>query len=211
MALLHRATLRPTKLELLTAWLPTRSWYRGGGDVVRVTGFRFDDPDGEVGIETLLVRAGDGPLLQVPLTYRAAPRPDGDAGLLGTAEHSVLGRRWIYDACGDPVYASALAAAILTGGHQAEEVMAEADGRLERRAAAMYVAGSGMPGAEVPASTAVVRVEDADPTTILTDVVELTVRRVLDGAAGPDAGPLALTGTWSGQPVPVLLAQARIR
>ena len=210
MALLHRATLRPTKLELLTAWLPDRPWYRGAGDPVRVTGFRFDDPDGEVGIETLLVRAGDGPLLQVPLTYRAVPRPGGDAWLLGTAEHSVLGRRWVYDACGDPVYASALAAAILTGGHQAEEVMAEADGRLERRAAAMYVAGSGMPGAEVPASTAVVRVEDADPTTILTDVVELTVRRVLDGAAGPDAGPLALTGTWSGQPVPVLLARAAL-
>ena len=29
MALLHQADLRPAKLELLTAWLPTRSWYQG--------------------------------------------------------------------------------------------------------------------------------------------------------------------------------------
>jgi hypothetical protein len=183
MALLHRATLRPGKLELLTAWLPDRPWYKGGGDAVRVTGFRFDDPDGEVGIETLFVRAGDGPLLQVPLTYRATPYPGGDAWLVGTAEHSVLGQRWIYDACGDPVYAAVLTNAILTGGHQADEVLATEDGRLERREPGVFVAGGGTPGAEAPAVTSVVRVEDADPTTILTDVIELTVRRVLDERA----------------------------
>jgi hypothetical protein len=194
MALLHRATLRPSKLELLTAWLPNQPWYRADSDPVRISGFRFDDPDSEVGIETLLVKAGDGPLLQVPLTYRAAPFPAGEAWLLGTAEHSVLGRRWIYDACGDPVYAAALATAILTGGHEAEEVIATQDGRLERRDPGMSVTGGGTPGAEVPAVTAVVRVDDADPTTILTHTVELTVRRVLDGADGLDTGLPALTG-----------------
>ena len=29
MAVIHRTTLKPTKLELLTSWLPSRPWYRG--------------------------------------------------------------------------------------------------------------------------------------------------------------------------------------
>ncbi|MGH3742660.1 MAG: maltokinase N-terminal cap-like domain-containing protein, partial [Micromonosporaceae bacterium] len=67
MALLHRATLHPTKLELLAGWLPGRRWFRGeaASEVVRVASYRFDDPAGEVGIETMLVRAADGPVLQV--------------------------------------------------------------------------------------------------------------------------------------------------
>src|SRR5687767_1046232 len=111
MALLHRAEIRPTKLELLAAWLPGRSWYEGPapGDVTRVSAYRFDDPAGDVGIETLLVRAGDGLLLQVPLTYRGAPLDGHDRWLVGTMEHSVLGRCWVYDGCGDPVYAAVLA------------------------------------------------------------------------------------------------------
>ena len=32
MALLHRATLRPTKLDLLTAWLPSQPWFLGPTD-----------------------------------------------------------------------------------------------------------------------------------------------------------------------------------
>src|SRR4051812_27246948 len=121
MALLHRTTLRPTKLELLSVWLPTRHWFQGDGEVVRVTGFRFDDPAGAVGVETMLVRCGDGPVHQVPLTYRGAPLAGGDDFLVGTAEHGALGSRWVYDACGDPVYAAALARAISTDGGQAEE------------------------------------------------------------------------------------------
>ena len=93
MALLHRAELRPTKLDLLAAWLPSRRWFHGpaGADIVRVAGFRFDDPAGEVGIETILVRLGDG-VHQVPLTYRGAPLDGADDFLVGTTEHSVLGR-----------------------------------------------------------------------------------------------------------------------
>ena len=50
MALIHRATIRPTKLELLTDWVPSQPW---GEPVLDLVGaFRFDDPDGEVGIET---------------------------------------------------------------------------------------------------------------------------------------------------------------
>ena len=96
MAILHRATLVPSKLELLEEWLPRQPWFTGSAaGLERVAGYRFDDPAGEVGIETLLVRAPGGPLVQVPLTYRAAPLPDGARWLVGTLEHSVLGTRWV--------------------------------------------------------------------------------------------------------------------
>ncbi len=62
-----------------------------------------------MGVETLLVRVGEGPVLQVPLTYRGAPLPGGESALVGTMEHSVLGPRWVYDGTGDPVYVATLA------------------------------------------------------------------------------------------------------
>src|SRR5690349_6499081 len=138
MALLHRTTLSPTKLELLSAWLPTRRWFQGEGDVERVAGFRFDDPAGAVGMETMLVRSGDGPVHQVPLTYRAAPLTGAEDFLVGTAEHGTLGKRWVYDACGDPVYAAALARVILGGEGQAEEYF-EDDGQRVYREPSMTI------------------------------------------------------------------------
>ncbi|MBF9130566.1 hypothetical protein I0C86_16580 [Plantactinospora sp. S1510] len=210
MALLHRAELRPTKLELLAAWLPGRGWYRGpaDADVVRVAAYRFDDPAGAVGIETMLVSAGDGPVHQVPLTYRDAPLDDGDGWLIGTTQHSVLGQRWVYDACGDSVYAAALASAIYTGGGQAEEFI-EVDGRLERREPTMFVAGSGVEDADLPVIDGIRRVVEDEPTLIVTNSVQLAVvRRLEDGNRLPGA---ALTGTWNGQPTPVPLAYAATR
>jgi hypothetical protein len=208
MALLHRADLRPTKLELLAAWLPGRTWYRGhpGADIARVAAFRFDDPAGAVGIETMIVEAGDRVIYQVPLTYRDAPMAGGDGWLVGTTDHSVLGQRWVYDACADPVYAAALASAILAGSGQAEEFF-EVDGRLESREPSMTVIGSGQGAdADVPAIGSVRRVMESDPTIIVTDSVELAVVRCLTGSASlPGA---ALTGTWSGQPTPIPLAYA---
>ncbi|RFA15405.1 hypothetical protein B7R21_05165 [Subtercola boreus] len=136
MALLYKAVLTPSKLELLQEWVPEQPWFSaadgpaGGSDVdatplVQVGSYRFDDPDGEVGIETMLLRAGEGeaagPVLQVPVTYRAAPLDGADASLIGKVEHSVLGTRWVYDACGDPVYAAVLAAVILNGGSHVEQ------------------------------------------------------------------------------------------
>jgi hypothetical protein len=47
MSLIHHTTLKPTKLELLAEWLPTRPWYRGGAgqpSLTKVGGFRLDDP-----------------------------------------------------------------------------------------------------------------------------------------------------------------------
>lgn len=184
MALMHRADLTPGKLDLLTGWLPGRPWYRGPAEprLHKVSAFRFDDPDGQVGVETILVQAEDGgPVFQTPLTYRSAPLDGAESWLLGTAEHSVLGRRWVYDACGDPVYAATLAAAILTGGNEAEELV-EVDGRLTARIPTMSVRGSGT-GSDAPEITRIVRVDDGDLTRIVTDAVELTVARVPAEAA----------------------------
>ncbi|SDK46426.1 CG0192-related protein [Nonomuraea jiangxiensis] len=209
MALLHQATLRPTKLELLAAWLPGRGWFSGpAGEVLRVGAYRFDDPAGAVGIETMLVRAGDGPVHQVPLTYRDAPLAGGDDWLLGTAEHSALGRRWVYDGCGDPVYAAALASAILGDTGQAEQFL-QVDGRLERREPDMSIAGGAAGGAQAPAVGTVRRVVEGDPTLIVTDTVELAVIRRPEPGAGP-AGTV-LTGAWPGQETPVPLASATLR
>jgi hypothetical protein len=175
---------------------------------VRVAGYRFDDPAGAVGIETMLIKAGDGPIYQVPLTYRGAPLDGGDDWLVGTSEHSVLGRRWVYDACGDPVYASMLASAIFAGTGQAEQFL-EVDGRLERRELTMTITGSGGQDADVPAVDAIRRVMVDDPTLIVTDSVELAVVRRIEGSSG--LAGATLTGTWIGQPTPVPLAYASPR
>jgi hypothetical protein len=205
MALLHQADLNPTKLELLAAWLPTRAWYPGpaGAELIRVAGYRFDDPDGEVGIETILVRAGDGPLVQAPLTYRGAPLPGAEAFLIGTTDHSVLGQRWVYDACGDPVYVNVLTTVIRTGGRQAEEFV-DMNGELVPRATPMVVAGKGT-DTSAPA-VAIARVDEGDPTVIVTDGLSLSIPRVLNGTTDATALNLTLTGTWPGQATPVLLA-----
>lgn len=210
MALLHRAKLHPTKLELLAAWLPGRPWYQGQdtSDIVRVAGYRFDDPAGAVGIETMLVKAGDGPIHQIPLTYRGAPLDGGDGWLVGTTEHSVLGRRWVYDACGDPVYAAALASAIFAGTGQAEEFF-EVDGRREHREPTMAITNNDAQHASAPTVGPLRRVVDDDPTLIVTDSVELAVVRRLQGSNG--LAGARLTGTWNGQPTPLPLAYASLR
>ncbi|MEU2060751.1 1,4-alpha-glucan branching protein [Streptomyces sp. NPDC013455] len=113
MAIIHRTTIKPTKVELLTQWLPTRPWYRGGAAPVleRSGGFRLDDPEGEVGIEFLVVTDTGGPertAYLVPLTYRGAPLEGAEHALVGTMEHGVLGKRWAYDGCHDPVLVAEL-------------------------------------------------------------------------------------------------------
>src|SRR3954469_8106560 len=114
MATIHTGTtLAPTKLELLTEWLPRQHWYVGEGPptLSKAGGFRLDDPAGEVGIEFLLVTdraGGDETTYFVPLSYRGAPLDGADDALVGTAEHGVLGTRWIYDGAHDPVVVTQL-------------------------------------------------------------------------------------------------------
>jgi hypothetical protein len=74
----------------------------------------------------------------------------------------------------------------------------------------MTVRGNAPAGTDAGPVTAVVRVDHGDPTVIVTDSVELTLRRILDGP-GQRHGPAALTGTWGDQADPVLLAEVRDR
>ncbi|RRS01350.1 CG0192-related protein [Glycomyces terrestris] len=210
MALIYRATVSPTKLELLAAWLPGRPWHAGpAGDLEQVAAYRFDDPAGEVGVETLLVRSGGGPVYQVPLTYRAAPLAGADAWLVGTTQHSVLGERWVYDAAGDPVYAATLAGAIIANTGQAEQLVLVDGDRLEPRELPMGIGSTASPNGSAPEVHRIERVEDGDPAEIVTDAVTLSVVRNLD--KGPELTGPALTGTWPGRPEPVRLAAASLR
>ncbi|WP_405938019.1 1,4-alpha-glucan branching protein [Streptomyces sp. NBC_00726] len=113
MAVIHRTTLSPTKLEMLTTWLPTRPWYVGPTrpSLVRSGGFRLDDPQGEVGIEFMVVTdtSGADPVPYfVPLTYRGAPLGGAEDAFVGMTTHGVLGKRWVYDGCHDPVLVAQL-------------------------------------------------------------------------------------------------------
>ena len=60
MALLHKAEIRPSKLELLDGWAQSQPWFVGAPDrgLSQVGAFRFDDPEGEVGIEAILFQRG---------------------------------------------------------------------------------------------------------------------------------------------------------
>jgi len=123
MAVIHHTTLNPTKQELLRTWLPAQDWFRGPGtpELVPAGGFRLDDPAGQVGIECYLVTDTlTGHTYHVPMTYRGAPLPDSGSALIGTLEHGVLGRRWVYDGPGDPVFV-AQALALLTGRAEAQD------------------------------------------------------------------------------------------
>ncbi|MFB9315483.1 CG0192-related protein [Nocardioides plantarum] len=210
MALLHQASISPTKLEALSAWAPHRPWFVGGGELTILGAYRFDDPADEVGIETFLVRAGDGPVLQVPLTYRSAPLVGAERDLVTEMEHSVLGRRWVYDGCADPVYAAALATTALTGGRQAEMEI-EIDGVLTTREATTFVTGSGVPGTPVPAVGPVERREDVDRTVLDAAGIELTVVRVvIPTTVVAVEGEHTLLGRWPDRSTPTLLAMVRV-
>ncbi len=191
MALIHRATLTPSKLDLVRAWLPSRPWFPSGAEVESLGAYRFDDPSGEVGVETFLLRVGDA-VLQVPLTYRSSPPEVADVHRLGTTEHSVLGTRWVTDGCADPVWAQALLHAVLTGGEQAAEEV-DVDGELQPRAPSATVRGSGAAGADVPRVTDLQVDDTATTTTVDAGAATIVLARVV----GTDLhGPHRLDGTW---------------
>jgi Maltokinase N-terminal cap domain len=190
MALIHRATLTPTKRELLAAWLLGRPWFPGG-EFEQLGAYRFDDPAGEVGVETFLIRTAAGPVLHVPLTYRAAPLAGAEAHLVGTTEHSVLGSRWVYDGCADPVWAHTAAAAMLTGGTNAAEEYPAGSG-LPPRTPTAGARGSGSPGTAVPPIGTVSYVDGA-LATVAAGPLDLTLAHVV----GTDiTAPYTLSVTW---------------
>jgi hypothetical protein len=167
-----QATLDPTKRELLNAWLPTRPWFPAEARVAKLRAYRFDDPAGAVGLESFVLDVADGVVVHVPLTYRDAPLTGADEFLVGTTDHSVLGKRWVYDGCGDPAWAAALATAITTGGAEADVIMENGE-RLEPR---VTVKGTGTHHARVAVPDSV-QCQDDGPTT-LTHIAGLTLATV---------------------------------
>src|SRR5690625_4597945 len=146
-----RPTLTPPFADFLPPWLARQRWYAGKGHtpaLTRVGGLRWQDSQGEVGIETHLVldSAGDEPVLyHVPLTFRSAPLPEHVAGrraLVATADHSELGKRWIYDACFDPVYVQVLLDALTGHGPVPELVRRDGDGQGRAQVRAEPAAGA---------------------------------------------------------------------
>ncbi|GAA3683371.1 hypothetical protein GCM10022237_47560 [Nocardioides ginsengisoli] len=142
MAIVHRATLTPSKQELLTAWLPTQDW-AGPGEVEILGAYRYDDPEGEVGVEAFIVRLGER-LLHVPVTYRGAPYDDAD--LIGTLEHSVLGHRWAYDGTTDAVALGCFARALAGEQEQAQVELWDDEQRVHHLPLSVTVALEGEPG-----------------------------------------------------------------
>ncbi|MET9439445.1 1,4-alpha-glucan branching protein [Streptomyces sp. NPDC006610] len=192
MAVIHRTTLKPTKLELLTAWLPSRPWYHGGAEkpvLTKAGGFRLDDPEGEVGIEFMIVTDGSGPepgaAYLVPLSYRGAPLEGAENALIGTTEHGVLGRRWVYDGCHDPVVTDRLAA--LVEGRAEPQAQSETD--TPDREVSRAHAGAG------PVPSVFTAVADTERDTALT-APDGTVLRVLRTPhPAPGGTPLPPPGT----------------
>ncbi|WP_424216415.1 maltokinase N-terminal cap-like domain-containing protein (plasmid) [Streptomyces sp. BI20] len=198
MAVIHHTVLKPTKLELLEAWLPTRPWYRAGAGapvLSKAGGFRLDDPAGEVGIEFMVVADAAAPepvAYLVPLTYRGAPLAGAEEGLVGTMDHGVLGQRWAYDAGRDPVAVERLAALI------AGEATPQHQSASDTPAPEVVGALSADTG---PLPTAFPRVvDDAEGTLLTADSGHvLRLRRVLTAGPGPQGRPAlgAVTGVWT--------------
>ncbi|MCL2482895.1 MAG: hypothetical protein FWF43_05690 [Propionibacteriaceae bacterium] len=164
------AVLRPTKLELMAAWMPRQPWCCSAVDDLELLGsYRLVDPDGEVGIEGMIVKGG-GVVYHVPLTYRSQELAGAEDWLLGTMDHSVLGQRWVYDGLGDPVCVLELTRVICEADRQSDTSVPQ-----HKPASAQ---GSGVPAG--------VHSED------------LTVGVVRTPEQGDDA-PTAVVGTLSAQ------------
>jgi hypothetical protein len=206
MARFHRATITPTKAELIAQWAPTRPWGPSADDPIDVIGsYRFDDPDGRVGMETHLVTAG-GTLFQVPLTYRDAPLAGAEDALITEMEHSVLGTRWVYDGLRDPQLVIMLAAVAMTGQGEALGLVQFND-RWYVAPSNVRIQGGGWTQERVPVDGFELDSDEATASVLHNDRFDLTVFR------RPVPGPrpaIGLTGAWDGHDA-VVLAEVRER
>ena len=206
MALLYDATITPGKRDLMKGWLPSRSWFDGDLNRKPHAAFRFDHPAGEVGVECFLLgpeeRSGV-PTYLIPMSYRGAALEGAEEHLIGTTDHSVLGKRWVYDGCGDPVAVSAILSTITTGGHEAALTM-EQDGEIVTFEPTCRVVGSGSASDGVRVDT-VSLVDAGDPTVTRAGDLELVLARVVGTSV---SGDHTLTATW-GDHDPVVIAAAR--
>lgn len=190
MAILHRAVLTPPKLQVVEQWLDQQPW-GGSGPVEQVGSYRFDDPDGEVGVEAILVRRGSD-ILQATMTYRAAPLDGAEEHLIGTIDHSVLGQRWVYDAAYDPVAVGCFERALRGQQQQAELEVWDGGRVVEHRKQSVVLtlakAGGDVAGSDDVAGSAI----GVSVTAVGSSV---RIARVL---SGPVPGAANLIGRWGG-------------
>ena len=207
MALYHDATVSPTKPEMLQQLLASEPWATVADGPAEVIGaYRFDDPEGRVGMETHVVRAGSV-VLQVPLTYRDEPSPAAESAFVCETEHTALGTRWVYDGLGDPTYVTMLAAVSLTG--QGEALgMVSYDGVWHIAPTHVRIRGGGWTQERVPVDGFAPTSDSTTSVGFRNDGFDLTFHRVLSPAPQP---PMGLTATWTGQPEPVLLTEITSR
>lgn len=227
----YSAQIDPSKPEAVARQLSTRlDTEVSAEDLTMLSSFRFDDPAGEVGCETHLVRVrrqdGTETVLQVPLTYRGAPLVGApESALVTKMDHSVLGDRWIYDGAHDPVYAAELLLAITDAGSGAVQYRVGEDGsRTQITEGLANVRGTGAvadpadpSAAEAPVASATPAADPespvvertADRTVIRLRGAAVEVADVLDteAADGEAVDGGQLVATWAGQETPVVLAQ----
>lgn len=211
MSIIHRTTLNPSKYELLAAWLPSQPWFAGDAAQLEPVGaYRFDDPEGEVGLEGHVFTAGDETEYHLALSYRGAPLDDAEEFLVGTTEHGVLGTRWVYAAIGDPVFRAVLGAAIVRGETGSREYTQNAEGATAEREPTVRVRGTGNDDGAGPELAAVRLVTEGAASIAETEFATLAVHHVVALEAGGDpAGTLTLRGEWAGA-VDALLASLRV-
>lgn len=206
MALYHDAKISPSKAEILATWVPTQSWCPDPDAPVVVLGaFRFDDPQHEVGMETHIVACGDA-LVQVPLTYRAAPLDAGtETVFVGEMTHTALGNRWVYDGFTDERYVTMLAAVTMTG--QGEALgMVEYDGQWFIAPTHVRIRGGGWGQKRVSVDGFAPFESTTNAVVFRNSLFELTAHRRLVPGEQP---PMGLTATWADQSDPVVLAEVR--
>jgi maltokinase-like protein len=207
MAVIHNTTLTPSKMELLAAWLPAQPWYLGTERLahpVKAGGFRLDDPEGEVGIEFMVVNDGSGDHVHtylVPLSYRGAPLDRADDALIGTTQHGVLGKRWIYDGVHDPVLAGQLLALI----QGAAEPQAQGTSGTADRTVTSHFTGTGKSASigsvaviNGPCGTDLIvqQATSAQPDGASTPGLTMRVARVLEPMGEPPSSLGYVTAIW---------------
>src|SRR4051812_23296936 len=207
MAIFHRATITPTKEELIAAWAPNQPWGPPADASLHVIGsYRFDDPNGRVGMETHLCMAADT-LFQVPLTYRDEPLDGGEAALITQMKHSVLGDRWVYDGLLDPVFVVMLAGVAMTGQGEALGMVVYED-RWYIAPSNIRIRGGGWSLERVPVDGFEITADSAEESVLRNDRFELTFFR------RPVARPvpvIGLVGTLPEGGQDVVLATVRER
>lgn len=190
MADIYSAELNPGKLDAISIWLKEQDWAKDvdldRSPLEAVSSYRFDDPNGEVGVEIHIVASGDR-VFQVPVTYRGAPLEGAEDFFLSEMTHSILGRRWVYAGIGDPVFQQCLDATITSAESSAVQYQVDDDGRrVEEITEVAQVVGTG----HLAGAPAVEVVDELD----VHEAVDTSKRGLL-------------LGTWAGQESPVVLAR----